>query len=183
MDIRPLPLPGVFEIIPPRFEDARGYFTESWNRETLARAGFDLDFIQDNQSFTRIAGTVRGLHYQAPPKAQDKLIRATRGRVFDVVVDVRPGSSHFRRWSAVVLDAALGNQILVPQGFAHGFQTLEPDCEVQYKVTAPYAPDLDRAIRWDDPALAIAWPLPVDADQLSPKDAAAPHLAAQDTGF
>ena len=115
--------------------------------------------------------------------AQDKLVRVTHGRVFDVAVDLRPASATYRQWVGLVLDAALGNQILVPKGFAHGFQTLEPDCEVLYKVTADFAPQHDRAIRWDDPEIAISWPLPVAPERLSDKDRLAPWLCTQVTGF
>jgi dTDP-4-dehydrorhamnose 3,5-epimerase len=183
MDIRPLALEGAFEIIPRRFEDPRGFFTESWSRAGLAAHGLDLDFVQDNHSLSRAQGTLRGLHYQSPPKAQDKLVRVTRGRVFDVLVDLRPRSPTYRHWVSVLLDAQLGNQVLVPKGFAHGFQTLQPDCEVQYKVTAPYAPDCDRSIRWDDPDIGIDWPLAVSPEMLSAKDHDAPLLCDQATGF
>lgn len=183
MDLRPLKLDGVFEIIPERFEDARGFFYESWNRATLREHGHDLDFVQDNHSLSRAVGTLRGLHYQSPPMAQDKLVRVTQGRVFDVAVDLRSDSPTKGQWVAIVLDADIGNQVLIPKGFAHGFQTLEPDCEMQYKVTAPYAAAQDRSIRWDDPSIGIDWPLPVDAAMLSAKDRTAPWLADQETGF
>lgn len=183
MEVRPLALDGVLEIIPRRFGDDRGFFCETWNRKSWAAQGLDLDFVQDNHSLSSQPGTLRGLHYQTPPAAQDKLVRATRGRIYDVAVDIRPASLTYRQWVGLVLDAAIGNQILVPKGFAHGFLTLEPNCEVQYKVTAPYAPDCDRSIRWDDPAIAIEWPLPVDTTGLSEKDRMAPLLSEQETGF
>jgi len=183
MQVRELALSGVYEIIPARFGDDRGFFTETWSRAALATHGIDLDFVQDNHSLSVPMGTLRGLHYQTPPMAQDKLVRATRGRVFDVAVDLRPGSPTYRQWVSLVLDAAIGNQILVPKGFAHGFQTLVADCEVQYKVTAPYAPDCDRSIRYDDPAIGVAWPIAVDPALLSNKDRAAPLLSEQETGF
>jgi dTDP-4-dehydrorhamnose 3,5-epimerase len=181
--IRPLAVPDVLEIIPPRYSDARGFFQESRSRTAFADQGLMLDFVQDNHSCTADAGIIRGLHYQAPPMAQDKLVRVTHGRVFDVAVDLRPASATYRQWVGLVLDAALGNQILVPKGFAHGFQTLEPDCEVLYKVTADFAPQHDRAIRWDDPEIAISWPLPVAPERLSDKDRLAPWLCTQVTGF
>lgn len=183
MDVRPLVLEGAVEITPRRFADDRGFFTESWSRDGFAAHGLSFDFVQDNHSLSREAGTLRGLHYQAPPMAQDKLVRVTRGSVFDVLVDLRPSSSTYRRWVALILDAERGNQALVPKGFAHGFQTLVPDCEVQYKVTAPYAPACDRAIRWDDPEIGVDWPLPVALHLLSAKDRRAPFLRDQAPGF
>lgn len=183
MQVKALAIDGVFEIIPARFGDARGFFSETWKRSALAEHGIDLDFIQDNHSLSAAVGTLRGIHYQAPPMAQDKLVRCTRGRVFDVAVDLRTGSPTRGHWVSLILDAATGNQILVPKGFGHAFQTLEPDCEVQYKVTAPYAPECDRSIRWADPAIGIDWPLAVDPEFLSAKDRSAPLLSEQDTGF
>ena len=182
-DLRPLELDGVFEITPRRFADNRGFFTENWSRKAFAELGLDLDFVQDNHSMTRATGTLRGLHYQTPPFAQDKLVRVTRGSVFDVAVDIRVGSPTRGRWVGITLSAAAGNQILVPAGFAHGFLTLEPDTEVQYKVTAPYSPAHDRAIRFDDPAIGIAWPIAVDRAAMSAKDCDAAMLDGQDTGF
>lgn len=182
VDVRRLGLGDVSEITPARLGDARGFFTESWSRGAMRDAGFDLDFVQDNHSYSAAAGVLRGLHYQLPPFAQDKLLRVTRGSAFDVAVDIRRGSPDFGRWVGVVLSAQLGNQILIPRGYAHGFLTLEPDTEVQYKVTAPYDPGSDRAIRFDDPAIAIDWPLGGDALTLSPKDRAAPSLADADLG-
>ena len=146
----------------------------------MAEAGYDLDFVQDNHSYSAAAGVLRGLHYQTPPQAQDKLLRVTRGSAFDVAVDIRRGSPDFGRWVSVLLTADKGNQILVPRGYAHGFVTLEPDTEVQYKVTAPYSPANDRAVRFDDPAIGIDWPLAGDALTLSDKDRAAPLLADAD---
>lgn len=178
LDVRELELPGVLEIRPPRHGDSRGFFQETWNKETWAAAGIDLDFVQDNHSYSAAKGVLRGLHYQLPPAAQDKLVRATRGSIFDVAVDIRRGSPTHGRWVGLVLSAELGNQILVPKGFAHGFMTIEEHSEVQYKVTAPYRPELDRAIHYADPAIGIAWPI---ADvQLSAKDQAAPLLASAD---
>lgn len=183
MQVRALGLDGVYEIIPARFGDARGFFSETWKRSALAEHGIDLDFVQDNHSLSAAVGTLRGIHYQAPPMAQDKLVRCTRGRVFDVAVDLRTGSPTRGQWVSLILDAATGNQILVPKGFGHAFQTLEPDCEVQYKVTAPYAPACDRSIRWDDPAISVVWPVAVDPELLSAKDRDAPLLSEQVTGF
>jgi dTDP-4-dehydrorhamnose 3,5-epimerase len=183
VEVRALELPGVFEFLPPRFGDARGFLSETWSREAMATAGFDMDFVQDNHSFSAAKGVIRGLHFQVPPAAQDKLVRVSRGAVFDVAVDIRRGSPSFGRWAGLVLSAERWNQLLIPRGFAHGFLTLEENCEVQYKVSAPYRPEHDRAIRYDDPAIGIAWPAIGIEVQLSAKDAAAPLLADTDTGF
>jgi dTDP-4-dehydrorhamnose 3,5-epimerase len=178
IDVHPLDLDGLFEIRPSRFGDQRGFFSEVWSRDALAEAGFQLDFVQDNHSYSAAKGVLRGLHYQLPPAAQDKLIRVSRGSIFDVAVDIRPGSPTFGKWTGLILSAELWNQILVPKGFAHGFVTLEEHTEVQYKVTAPYRPDLDRGIRFDDPAIGVDWPLEGNEVQLSAKDSAAPLLSA-----
>jgi dTDP-4-dehydrorhamnose 3,5-epimerase len=177
LDVRPLDLEGVFEIRPARFGDDRGFFSEVWSRERLAEAGLDLDFVQDNHSYSAAKGVLRGLHYQLPPAAQDKLIRVSRGSIFDVAVDIRRGSPTFGKWTGLILSAELWNQILVPRGFAHGFVTLEEHTEVQYKVTAPYRADLDHGIRFDDPAIGVDWPLDGLQAQLSAKDQTAPLLA------
>lgn len=178
MEVRDIGL-GVREITPKRFGDARGFFAETWQRERFAAAGIDVDWVQDNQSFSADAHVLRGLHFQLAPHAQDKLVRVLRGAVFDVAVDIRPGSRTFGRWVSCTLSASAFNQLLVPVGFAHGFLTLEPGTEVLYKVSAPYAPEHDRAISWNDPALAIEWPLGAgEQPLLSAKDAAAPPLSA-----
>lgn len=177
MQIRPLALDGVIEIVPRRFGDARGFFSETFSKQGFREAGIDIDWVQDNQSLSAEQGVLRGLHFQVAPFAQDKLIRVLRGSIFDVAVDIRSGSPTYGKWVSCVLSAGSWNQLLVPRGFAHGFLTLEPDVEVFYKVSAPYAPDCDRAIRWDDPALAIDWPLQGRTPVLSAKDAAAPSLA------
>ena len=183
LDVRPLRLDGVFEIRPARIDDSRGFFSEVWNAERMAEAGLDIEFVQDNHSLSVAKGVLRGLHYQMPPAAQHKLIRVSRGSVFDVAVDIRRDSGTFGQWAGAILSAELWNQMLVPPGFAHGFLTLEERSEVQYKVSAPYRADLDRAIRFDDPAIGIAWPIPADEIQLSDKDRNAPLLAAVETGF
>ncbi len=184
MKIEKTDLLDVYVIEPARFGDSRGWFSETWNAARMAEAGLDLAFVQDNHSFSAAPFTLRGLHYQRPPRAQDKLVRCTRGVIFDVAVDVRRGSPQYGRWTGVELSAANGRQLLVPKGFLHGFLTLVPDCEVQYKCTDLYAPDCDGGIRWDDPSIAIAWPLPAGTrPQLSAKDAAAPALADLDTPF
>lgn len=177
MQIRPLALDGVIEIVPRKFGDARGFFSETFSKQGFREAGIDIDWVQDNQSLSAEQGVLRGLHFQVAPFAQDKLIRVLRGSIFDVAVDIRSGSPTYGKWVSCVLSAGSWNQLLVPKGFAHGFLTLEPDVEVFYKVSAPYAPDCDRAIRWDDPALAIDWPLQGRTPVLSAKDAAAPSLA------
>jgi dTDP-4-dehydrorhamnose 3,5-epimerase len=135
--------------------------------------GIDLEFVQDNQSFSRPAGTIRGLHLQREPYAQAKLVRALRGRIWDVAVDIRPSSSTFGKWVAAEIAAEVGNQIFIPVGFAHGFCTLEPDTEISYKVSNFYSRDHEVGIRWDDPMLKIEWPVKVGAATLSDKDAKA----------
>ncbi|SJZ85529.1 dTDP-4-dehydrorhamnose 3,5-epimerase [Consotaella salsifontis] len=183
INVRRLGLPDVIEITPKKFGDDRGFFAETFNRAQLAEAGIDLDWVQDNQSLSAAALTLRGLHYQEPPFAQDKLVRVLKGRIFDVAVDIRAGSPSFGRWVAVELSAQTFNQLLVPAGFAHGFLTLEPDTEVFYKVSAPYSKAHDRSIRWDDPDIGIEWPLGGGQPTLSDKDRAAPRLAEVATPF
>ncbi|ABR63519.1 dTDP-4-dehydrorhamnose 3,5-epimerase [Sinorhizobium medicae] len=170
LEVRPLSLGGVLEIVPRKFGDERGFFSETFNAETLAAQGVELSFVQDNHSYSALAGTLRGLHYQLPPKAQAKLVRVVRGRVFDVVVDIRKGSPSFAKWLGLELSAERWNQILVPAGFAHGFVTLEPETEVLYKVTEHYSAEHERSIRFDDPAIGIGWPVAADRLQLSAKD-------------
>lgn len=183
LDVRPTSLPGVLEIRPTRIGDERGFFSEVWSERAFAGAVADVRFVQDNHSFSREVGVLRGLHFQAPPAAQAKLVRVSRGSVFDVAVDIRPSSLTYRQWLGVRLSAAEWNQLYVPEGFAHGFVTLEPDTEVQYKVSAPYSRDHDRAIRFDDPAICVEWPIDRQALILSDKDRSAPLLADADTGF
>lgn len=177
LERRPLGLDGVVELCPPKFGDARGFFSETYNRDRFREAGLALDFVQDNHSFSAGRGTLRGLHYQLPPRAQDKLVRVVRGAVFDVAVDIRRGSATFGRWVGLVVSAQKWNQILVPAGFAHGFVTLEPDTEVVYKVTDTYSLAHDRSIRFDDPAIGIEWPVASGEVLLSDKDRDAPLLA------
>lgn len=183
MQVTQTELDGVVVLTPRRFGDARGFFSEVYNKATLAEAGIDVDFVQDNQSLSRQQGVVRGLHYQAPPRAQDKLVRVGRGRVLDVAVDIRKGSPSYGRWVSVELSAEAGNQIFVPKGFLHGFATLEPDCELLYKCSDLYAPECDGAVRFDDPDLGIDWGVDPGAAILSDKDAAAPAFAAFDSPF
>lgn len=180
LDIKELELPGVFEITPRRLGDHRGFFSETYNAAALSEQGIDLVFVQDNHSLSKAAGVLRGLHYQLPPFAQDKLIRVVRGAILDVAVDIRRSSPSFGAWLALEVSAEKWNQILVPKGFAHGFVTLVPDTEVVYKVTQRHAPDYDRSIRFDDPAIGIDWRLPATAVTLSDKDSKAPLLADAD---
>ena len=177
MQVRPLGLDGVFEVSPRKFGDDRGFFSETYNAKSLAEAGIDLTFVQDNHSYSAAKGVVRGLHYQLPPFAQDKLVRVTRGAILDVAVDIRKSSPTFGKWVALEVSAEKWNQILVPKGFAHGFMTLVENTEVIYKVTDYYSPEHDRSIRFDDPAIGIEWPLPSSGVQLSDKDQKAPLFA------
>jgi dTDP-4-dehydrorhamnose 3,5-epimerase len=169
-------IPAVKIVEPRRFNDSRGRFVETWNRRRFLENGIGLDFVQDNESGSALAGTVRGLHFQKPPNAQDKLVRVARGRVLDVAVDIRRTSKTFGKHVAVELSAENGRQLLVPLGFAHGFCTLEPDTVVCYKVTAPYSPEDDLGLAWDDPDLAISWPVAVAHVLLSDKDLRQPAL-------
>jgi dTDP-4-dehydrorhamnose 3,5-epimerase len=163
--------------VPKRHVDGRGWFCETWNCERYATHGVDVDFVQDNHSFSRYRGVLRGFHFQRPPLAQGKLVRVPRGRVLDVVVDIRSGSPTFGKSVAIQLSADEGQQLWVPPGFAHAFLTLSDNVDVVYKVTAPHSPDREAGIRWDDPALCIAWPLePGRSPMLSSKDAALPLL-------
>ena len=177
-EFRRLGLAGLIEIRPDRFKDDRGFFSEVWRDEWLADLGPGVSrFVQDNHSFSSAAGIVRGLHYQIEPAAQDKLVRVVRGSVFDVAVDLRRQSPTFGQCEGLVLSRDEGNMLFVPKGFAHGFMTLEPECEVSYKVSAPYSAELERAIAHDDPDIAIPWPRPGAERLLSPKDRSAPRLA------
>jgi len=171
-------------ITPRRFADARGWFAETWHAERYLEAGIAANFCQDNQSFSRPPLTLRGLHFQRPPHAQAKLVRCIKGRIFDVAVDLRRSSPTFMKWVGVELTAELGNQLFIPAGFGHGFLTLEPECEIAYKVDSYYAPDADGGIAWNDPVLAIEWPL-ADGDfpLLSDKDAGLPKLNEADFDF
>lgn len=176
-------LDGVALITPARFGDARGFFSESWNQRAMAKHGLKYDFVQDNHSLSRQPGTVRGLHYQAPPDAQAKLVRCGRGRLWDVAVDVRRDSPTYGRWFGAELSFENGKQLLIPAGFLHGFVTLEPKTEIVYKCTDYYAPQSDGTVRWDDPDLGIEWPLNGHEPVLSEKDAAAPAFRDFDSPF
>lgn len=174
MQVRSLALPDVLEIVPPRFGDERGFFSETFSHAKLCEAGVEQAWVQDNHSYSAARNVLRGLHYQAPPMAQDKLVRVVRGSILDVAADIRRGSPTFGRWVSLTVSAEAWNQILVPKGFAHGFLTLEPDTEVLYKVSAPYSPEHERSIRYDDADLGIDWGLAGAEPQLSAKDADAP---------
>ena len=182
LDVKETNLDGVLLLTPRRFGDDRGFFCETWNKGRLAEAGIDLDFVQDNHSFSTEKGTVRGLHFQAPPHAQDKLVRCGRGALYDVAVDIRKDSATFGQWTGAELSFENGAQLLVPKGFLHGFMTLTDDCEICYKCTDYYAPECDGAVVWNDPDIGIDWPL-ADAAILSEKDMAAPRLAEFDSPF
>ncbi|MEV5029141.1 dTDP-4-dehydrorhamnose 3,5-epimerase [Paenibacillus sp. LPE1-1-1.1] len=175
-------LDGVFIIEPTVFGDHRGWFMETFSNENLKSSGFNLDFVQDNHSFSATKGTLRGLHYQLNPKAQSKLVRCTRGSIFDVAVDIRQGSPTYGQWYGVELGADNKKQLLVPKGFAHGFMTLTEDVEVQYKVDELYAPECDRGIAWNDPSIGIKWPIDI-SPILSDKDAKAPLLKDAEQNF
>ena len=167
-------LKGVYIVEPKVFGDERGWFMESWSKRNFEEGGLDYSFLQDNQSFSATKGTLRGLHYQLNPMAQAKVVRCTRGEIFDVAVDIRRGSPQFGKWTGAVLTAKNFRQLLIPRGFAHGFVTLTDDVEVQYKADNYYAPECDGNIRWDDPDIGIEWPIkPVI---LSEKDESAPLL-------
>lgn len=183
LEVESLAIEDVKLIRPRKFGDDRGFFSETWNANTFKEAGLDLDFVQDNHSYSAAKGVLRGLHYQTPPFAQDKLVRCIRGSILDVAVDIRKGSPTFGQSVSAVISSENWTQILVPKGFAHGFLTLEPDTEVLYKVTALYSKPNDANIAWDDPDLAIDWGLGTAKPTLSEKDKVAPSFRETDTGF
>jgi dTDP-4-dehydrorhamnose 3,5-epimerase len=168
-------VPGAFVVTPERVEDDRGFFARTWCRREFAGRGLSPDLSQCGVSWNRRRGTLRGLHYQADPHPEAKLVRCTRGAVFDVAVDLRPGSASFGRWAAAELTADNRRMLYIPEGCAHGFQTLDDDTEVFYQISAAYHTDLARGVRWDDPVLNVAWPLPVG--RISERDARLPILA------
>lgn len=176
MDVQSLAIPEVKLLTPRIFRDPRGFFSETYSRKALHAAGIDVAFVQDNHSLSIPEGVVRGLHFQIDPHPQGKLVRVVRGAIFDVAMDIRHGSPTFGRHVDAVLSADNWSQLWIPVGFAHGFCTLEPDTEVIYKVTDDYAPHCDRGIAYDDPELAIAWPLEQAAAILSGKDRRLPRL-------
>lgn len=174
MKVTETKLPGVYLIESDVFGDARGWFMESWSKRKFEEGGLYVDFLQDNHSYSAEKGTLRGLHYQLNPMAQAKLLRATRGTIFDVAVDIRKGSPNYAKWVGYELSAENKRQLFIPRGFAHGFITLTDDVEVQYKADNYYAPDCDGNIRWDDPEIGIQWP--IEPTILSDKDEKAPLL-------
>lgn len=174
MFVERLRISEIVAIKPVRYEDERGFFSETYNRRALADVGIEAEFVQDNHSLSVPQGTLRGLHFQAPPAAQAKLVSVVRGVILDVAVDLRVGSPSFGQHVCCELSAREWNQIYIPQGFAHGFCTLEPDTEVTYKVSDYYAPELDRGLMWNDPALGIDWP--ISDPLLSEKDRSHPPL-------
>lgn len=180
MNVEETPLSGLVILTPPRFGDARGWFSETWNATKMQAAGLDINWVQDNHSFSAQVGTLRGLHFQSPPHAQDKLVRCSRGAVFDVAVDIRIGSPTYGQWFGAELTAENGKQLLIPKGFLHGFVTRTPDVEVQYKCSDVYAPECDGAVLWS--SVGIDWGLTGDP-VLSAKDQAAKPFDAFTSPF
>lgn len=176
MQITALAIPDVKLIVPKRFGDRRGFFSETYNARVLEESGIKENFVQDNHSLSADVGTIRGLHFQKPPHAQAKLVRVARGRVLDVAVDLRSGSPTYGKHVAAELSAENWAQLFIPVGFAHAFCTLEPDTEFLYKVTDYYAPESDGGVLWSDPTLGIEWPVAADKAVLSDKDARLPLL-------
>jgi dTDP-4-dehydrorhamnose 3,5-epimerase len=177
MKIERLEIADILLLTPIRHGDPRGFFSETYRADAFAAHGVDATFVQDNHALSTQKGVLRGLHFQVPPHAQGKLVRCTRGAILDVGVDIRVGSPTYGRHVAVELSAANWHQLWVPPGFAHGYVTLQDDCEVIYKVTDYYAPECDRGIAWDDPALGIDWKIPADGVILSDKDKKNPRLS------
>lgn len=181
LDCEELSVPDVKLFRPKKWGDERGFFSETFKASAFRAAGLEVAFVQDNHSFSRQAGVLRGLHFQVPPRAQGKLVRVTRGAVFDVVVDMRVGSPSYGLHVSAVLSAENWTQLYAPPGFAHGFLTIEPDTEVLYKTTDEYAPEFEAGVVWDDPALAIPWP--TAPTNLKDRDAAWPRFADIDSPF
>ncbi len=176
MEIQSLAIDDVKLITPRKFGDNRGFFSETYSKKSFLEAGIDLDFVQDNQSLSEARGTLRGLHFQAPPFAQDKLVRVIHGAIIDVAVDIRRGSPTYGKYVVVTLSAQNWQQVLVPVGFAHGFVTIEPQTEIAYKVSAPYAAQYEMGIRWDDLDLTIPWNVTANEVTLSAKDSQLPRF-------
>ena len=170
-------------IIPDRHGDHRGFFAETYNQRRYLELGIDVDFVQDNHSLSKEVGTIRGLHFQAPPRAQAKLVRCGRGAIFDVAVDIRKGSPTYGKWEGYELTAENGHQLYVPVGFAHGFATLERYSEIIYKCSDYYAPETEGSLAWNDPSISIDWPSNANPPTLSAKDSVAPVLADFDSPF
>jgi len=177
MDVKTTEISGVLLLTPRYYNDARGYFVETYNAHTARDAGLSAEFVQDNQALSLKRGTVRALHFQVPSRVQAKLVRVLRGAIYDVAVDLRAGSPSYGRWVAATLTAQGGEQIFVPRGFAHGYCTLEDGTEVAYKVDDYYAPDCERGLAWNDPSLNISWPVTPSDAVLSDKDRILPRFA------
>jgi dTDP-4-dehydrorhamnose 3,5-epimerase len=177
MEIRSLALNGPIEIQPRKIEDERGYFSEIFRLENFIAHAGPVQFVQDNQSLSVRAGTIRGLHFQSHPAAQGKLVRCLAGKLLDIAVDLRRDSETYGKWLSVVLSPEQNNQLWVPEGFGHGFCTLEPNSVISYRVTSYYSPENDKGVAWDDPEIGIEWPAIADPDTLSPKDRKQPRLA------
>jgi dTDP-4-dehydrorhamnose 3,5-epimerase len=177
IDVQPFAIDAVKLIQVPKFGDDRGFFSETYNKRAFAEAGIEIAFVQDNHAYSAQPDTVRGLHFQTPPYAQDKLVRVVRGAILDVAVDLRQGSPTYGQHVTAEISADKWNQILVPVGFAHGLRTLEPDTEVIYKVSNFYAPEHDKGLLWNDPDLGIDWGIHGDTAHLSEKDSQHPRLA------
>ncbi|MFE5324682.1 dTDP-4-dehydrorhamnose 3,5-epimerase [Paenibacillus sp. NPDC056579] len=176
------PLEGVIVVEPTVLGDHRGWFVESFSQAKYKEQNIEINFVQDNHSYSALRGTLRGLHFQLAPKAQTKLVRCTRGAIFDVAVDIRQGSPSYGKWYGIELSAENMKQLLIPKGFAHGFMTLKEDVEVQYKVDELYAPEFDRGIIWNDQTIGIEWPINI-TPVLSAKDGNAPFLKDVDHNF
>lgn len=176
MEFRPLAIDGLVEIIPKRIDDGRGYFSEIFRNDRCSEQIGEIDFVQDNQSLSVRSGTIRGIHFQSRPAAQAKLVRCIAGKLFDVAVDLRGGSSTFGRWVSVVLTPEQNNQLWIPVGFGHGFCTLEPNTIVHYRVTDYYSAEHDKGVAWDDPTIGVEWPDGADPETLSTKDRQQPKL-------
>ena len=176
MQFRSFPISGPLEIIPRKIEDERGYFAEVFRLSEFSERAGDVRFVQDNQSLSVRAGTIRGLHFQTKPAAQGKLVRCLSGEIWDVAVDLRNGSPTFGQWISVVLKPELNNQLWVPVGFGHGFCSLLPNSVISYRVTDYYSPENDKGVAWDDPDIGVAWPELADPETLSGKDRQQPRL-------
>lgn len=183
MDFRPLEIADVVLLVPQRTEDQRGWFAETYNAARFKELGINSEFLQDNHAYSREAYTVRGLHFQRPPEAQAKLVRVVRGAIYDVAVDLRRKSATYGKFAAAKLSALGGEQLFVPAGFAHGYCTLEPETEVIYKVDARYAPEAEGGVLWNDPDLAIGWPVAANNAHLSEKDLVLPRLRNLENPF
>jgi dTDP-4-dehydrorhamnose 3,5-epimerase len=183
MNIIKTPVTDLLILEPRRFGDDRGFFSETWNARTMAEAGIAAEFVQDNHSFSTEAKTVRGLHFQAPPHAQAKLVRCGRGRLYDVAVDIRSGSPTYGKWFGVELSFENGRQLFIPAGFAHGFATLEPETEIVYKCSDYYAPECEGALRFDDPDLGIDWGISGPPAAISDKDLKASSFRGFESPF